>query len=151
IGPDDKNAVGVLQQMLGERDPEIQHNAAVALSNVGGDAAKPAIPILVASLKNGTPEMRRQAAAGFYYIGSPAASAVRDLIAALRDPDEEVRSYVAMSLGGIGRQAEEAVPVLVRIVADKKERSPVRLEAAVAMSGIGDVPAAADAVPTLLQ
>src|SRR5262249_47199555 len=56
-----------------------------------------------------------------------------------------------LALAGLGSAAEEAYPNLVRMVQNTAEKPEIRLEAAVAMARVGDVPAARAAVPALLK
>ena len=152
VGPEDaKIAAAPLQGVLADRDEEIRTNAGLALANIGGKAAKPAVGVLVTALQRGDIELRRQAAAALRNIGPDAADAVPDLIKTLKDPDAELRHNAAVALGGIGDKAEKAVPALVAMLTDVKEVQEPRMAAAGALSRIGPVPAAIDALPRLLQ
>ncbi len=152
VGPEDaKGASAPLQAPLADKDEEIRRNAALALANIGGKEAALAVPVLVDALHRGEIELRRQAAVGLRNIGPAAAKAVPDLIRTLRESDPELRTNAAFALGGIGAAAEKAVPALVALMANGKEPQGPRMAAAVALSGIGPVPAAIDAVPRLTQ
>jgi HEAT repeat protein len=152
VAPEDaKIAASPLQSVLTDADEEIRRNAALALANIGGKEAAPAVDVLVDALRRGDLELRRQAAAALRNIGPEAAKAVPDLVGALKDPDKEMRTNAALALGGIGPRAEKAVPALVVLLADAKDEQEPRMAAAVALSHVGPVPAAIDAVPRLTQ
>jgi HEAT repeat protein len=152
VGPEDaKTAAAPLRGVLTDGDEEIRTNAALALANIGGKEAAAAVPVLVTALHRGDIELRRQAAAALRNIGPDAARAVPDLIKTLKDPDAELRHNTAVALGGIGAPAEKAVPALVEMLIDRKEVQEPRMAAAGALSRIGAVPAAIDALPRLLQ
>ncbi|MBI3406856.1 MAG: HEAT repeat domain-containing protein [Planctomycetes bacterium] len=150
VGPDDAAVAPTIAQALADRDPEVRCNAALVLCNIGGKEAAAAVDELLKALRKGDLELRRQAAVALSRIGPEAKAAVPDLIQALRDADVETRAHAAMALGGVGKGAEKAFPALVELVASDKEQPEVRVNAAVALSKIGDVPAAVKAVPTLL-
>ncbi len=151
VTPDDKAALEPIRQALTDSDPEVRVNAALALSNIGGSDAAAAVNVLLDALRRGDLELRRQAAAAIRNIGPEAKKAVPDLIKALRDPDAETRTNAALALGGIGANAEAAVVPLTDLVANTKEKTETRIEAAVALRSIGPVPAAVRAVPNLLR
>jgi HEAT repeat protein len=151
VGPEDAQASAPLRALLADGDEEVRRNAALALSNIGGKDAAAATPVLVDALHRGDLELRRQAAAALRNLGPEAARAVPDLVQVLRDPDVELRANAAVALGGIGPAAEKAVPALVELTANAKEKIAPRIEAAVALSRIGPVPAAIEAAPRLLQ
>ncbi len=152
IGPEDgKVAAAPLRAVLLDADEEIRTNGALALANIGGKEAALAVPTLVQALNRGEIALKRQAAAGLRNIGPDAAKAVPDLMGALNNTDTELRTNAALALGGIGPPAEKAVPALVKFLVNTKEEQPLRMAAAVALSSIGPVPAAIDAVPRLAQ
>jgi HEAT repeat protein len=148
----DTEAVAGIIEALNDSDLEVRQNAALALSAIGGKGALPAIPILVDALKQkGNKDVRRQAAIAIYNIGPDAHEAVPTLIQALAGEDPEVRANAAFALGGIGTRADPAVPHLVKILANSKEKNSARVEAAMALARIGPVPAAVEAIPTLVK
>jgi HEAT repeat protein len=151
VGPEDRAAVSTLRLALGDRDLEIRRNAALALSNVGGPDAAAAVPVLVDALRTGDLELKRTAAAAIKNIGPDARSALPTLRDALNDADEELRANAAVAIGGIGEAAAPVVRDLVKHLANPSETARVRVETAVALSRIGAVPEAVDAVPTLLS
>jgi HEAT repeat protein len=150
VGPEDTKLVAPLKTALQDRDEEVQRQAAFALGNIGGSSAAAAVPVLLDAFRRGDSEVRRQAAAAFRNLGEEARAALPDLMKGLEDTDEEIRANSALALGGIGPAAERAIPALVKHVADEQEKVIVRIEAAMALSGIGASAAAEEAVPTLL-
>ena len=139
--------------MLKDADPEVRLNAALVLAKVGGAEAREAITPLHAALKNTDPAIRGQAAAGLGNIGSEAATKaiMDDLIRLLGDPEPEVRRLTAYGLGDMGKLAAPAVPRLAEIVANRTESAVVRVQAATALSFIGDVAGAAEQAPKLVH
>jgi HEAT repeat protein len=151
----DKEAIAPLKAALADRDLENKRNAALALSNIGGDESAAALPILLEAIRNGDKEqdkeLRRQAVAAIRNIGPAAAKAINDLTAILRDDtDEEMRRNAALALGGLGKSAEAAIPLLVRKIQDAKEDHVTRFNSANALRFIGAVPTATQVVPDLL-
>ncbi len=147
----DKEAIPPLRVAMEDRDIENRRNAALALSNIGGEETKIALPVLLEAIKNGDEEVRRQSALAIRNIGPAAASAVGEVTRLLRDDKEaKMREYAALALGGIGPASETAVPVLVRKIQDATEEREVRIECAMALARIGQVPAATAAAPDLL-
>ena len=152
VGPEDaKFAAKHLQEVLGDKDEEIRTNAALALANIGGKEAAPAVGVLVSAMHRGDIELRRQAAAALGNLGPEAHRAVPDLIKTLNEEDKELRTNAALALGKIGEAAAKAVPPLVAMLADVRLGHEPRKAAAVALSGIGAVPAAIEAVPRLMK
>lgn len=151
VGPKDTDAAALIRQALLDTDLEVRCNAALVLSNIGGKEARAGLDVLLYALKKGGVDLRRQAAAAIHNLGEEAEKAVPDLIEALRDEDEETRGFAAVALGGIGKAAEPAVKDLVRMIGAVKERPQNRINAAVALSRVGDVPAATKEAPVLLQ
>ena len=147
----DKKAVADLASALNCKDIENRRNAALALSNIGGDDSAVGLPILLEAAKNGDVELRRMALLAIRNIGPAAANAVPDLIGYLRnDKDAKTRECACRALGGIGALSESAVPILVGKIKDTNENTEVRIECAMALQKIGPVSAAVDAVPELL-
>ncbi len=152
VGPEDaKIAAKHLQEVLKDGDEEIRTNAALALANIGGKESAQAVGVLVNAMHRGDIELRRQAAAAIRNIGPEAHRAVPDLIKTLHEKDKELRTNAALALGGIGEAAAKAVAPLVAMLADTKLEPEPRKAAAVALSGIGAVPPAIDALPRLMQ
>jgi HEAT repeat protein len=85
---------------------------------------------------------------------------VPDFIKALRHANADIRHAAAVALSEIGPKAADAVSALVaaeavfalvQVVGDDRQRSRTRVEAAMALHRIGPVPAAIQAVPTLVK
>ncbi len=83
--------------------------------------------------------------------GSLPTDDVPELIAALADPDAKVRAAAAGALSRLGKNAAAAVPELMRLVSDKQQPSPVRVEAAEALSNMNGAPEMQEHVPVLLK
>ncbi len=147
----DGEALPVLKAALRDPDAEVRRYAALALSNVGGAAASEAVPVLVDALRNGEPHLKRSAAVALHNIGEVAAAAVPELMKALQDPDPELRKGAALALGGIGARAADAVPWLVHLLTNAQQPLDVRIEAAEALTGMGNIPAVQQKMPQILQ
>ncbi len=142
-----------MSDALRDRDLENRRNAALALSNIGGEGTAAAVAVLMEAFKNGDGDLRKQAILAIRGIGPPASKVVPDLMRILRDDkDSEIRRYAAMALGGIGPASEPAIPLLVKKIQDAGETKDTRIQCAMAMAPdkIGTCPAAVAAVPALL-
>jgi len=117
-----------LTLLLEEEIPAVRREAALALGNIGGDAA---VKGLVKALGEGDRLVRETAAKALGDIGGDAA--VEALVKALADKDQSVRVCSAVALGDIGGDA--AVEALVKALADKD--LSVRVCSAVALGNIG--------------
>ena len=145
-GPE-KEAAGVLGEMLGSEHSPVRAVAAQGLAEIAADAVSLVGPIGHA-LKDRNLNTRYYAAEALKKMGPAAAPAVPDLIAALdthpsREPDlegppryyKDARSVTAEALGAIGPGAKAALPKL-REVAAKDEEPEVRDAAAAAVKQI---------------
>lgn len=151
VDPKDKEAIPVLKAALGDRDLENKRNAALALSNIGGDDTVAALPILLEAIRNGDEELRRQAVVAIRNIGPAAAGAINELMSILRDhKDPETRRNAALAIGGLGKSGEPAIPLLLAKIQDPQEDRMTRVESAMALYRIGNVPAAVKVMPELL-
>jgi HEAT repeat protein len=162
VTPKDEQALDVLAKVCNnnQEDEEVRENAALALSNIGGDKAKAAVKPLLAMLAKDPSananadeklrilEKKRRAALAFRNLGVVAQEAEGELIRALKHPDEDLRHNAAIALGGIKSRA--AVAPLVQRIADQKEKERVRVAACVALQGIGACDEAKAAVPQLI-
>lgn len=137
-------------ERLEDSDLLVRREAARALGNMGPKAA-PAIPVLIAALKDRVltrqpidflsgESIENELATALGKIG---AEAVPLLIEYLDHQNSDVRCWAAITLGHIGPDAAAAVTKLVDLLSDPD----VRLCAAVALGKIG--PASAPAVPIL--
>jgi HEAT repeat protein len=147
----DAAALPVLKSVLRDPDTEVRRFAALALSNVGGKDAADAVPILLDSLRNGDAHLKRSAAVAMHNIGDVAAPAVPELIKALQDADPELRKNAALALGGIGKAAADAVPPLVQLVTHADVPRELRIEAAEAITRMGNIPAVQKQIPAVLK
>jgi HEAT repeat protein len=137
VRPEDKAAYEPLRGALADRDPEARYNAALALGNIGGDGAKPAVPVLIEAMKQkADAKLRTQAAAVLKNIGPAAAGALDALRNSLRDPDPELRRNVIVAMAGLEKAGVPAFPDLIKVLANSTEEPNVRAEAAVALSKI---------------
>ena len=91
----------------------VRQRAVEALGGIGS-AAKAAVPMLTALLKDNDAGVRGDAAFALRRIASRA-DTVSTLIALLKDKDAAVRWRAARSLGRIGPTAKDAVPVLTEL------------------------------------
>jgi HEAT repeat protein len=158
VTKDDQDALGPLVQRLQDRDPDVKYNAALALGNIGGDGAAPAVPVLLDMLVKGDEKQRQQAAVAISGIGPAAVQALVPLRKALHDPDPALRMRAAVALGGLARTAAPAYQDLVQVLANTKEAEKVRLQAGTALMKIGGALYKAkqsdpirQAVPTLIS
>lgn len=152
VDPKDRDAIPSLRWALDTRDIENRRNAALALSNIGGEETAIAVPVLLEAAQNGDAEVRHQAVIAIRNIGPAAHAAVPALIRLLgNDGDATVREHAALALGGIRAAAAPALDLLVRKIDDKSEALNVRVESAMAVARIGQVDTAIQHVPTLLK
>lgn len=151
VTSEDSKVAAAIRPALDDKDLEVRQNAALTLANIGGEAAAPALPILLDALRDGDQELKQQAAAAIGNLGDAAATAVPHLIKALAAADKELQRHAALALGGVGEKAEDAIPALVKLLSSAAEFAEARVEAAVALSKIGPRKAAEDAVPGLLR
>jgi HEAT repeat protein len=151
ITPKDTKAVRILVECCKnpKEDIEVRGNAALALSNVGGEEAKVAAPVLLTLLRSNDLELKRRAALAFRSTGEAGKVAENDLIAALKHKDTEMRYNAAMALGGV--KSHKAVPALVERIADTQETEQVRVAGAVALLDIDKCNEAVAAVPRLIE
>lgn len=151
VNREDARVAAELKPVLNDPDLEVRSNAALALGNIGGDAAREAVPVLIDALKQGHTELRRQAAVAIRNIGPAARDAVPSLRRALQDQDEQLREYAAAALAGIGKEAEPAVPDLVEVLTKRSEKQEVRIQAATALAKVGSTDATIKTIPQLIE
>ncbi|MBN2580048.1 MAG: DUF2961 domain-containing protein [Pirellulales bacterium] len=103
-----------LGRFLSDPNPVTRGLAALALRDKGREAL-PALPALMAALKDGDPDVRFMSGNAIGAIGREAEAAVPALIAAASVKNEDVRALrsYALALGAIGKPAAvSALPVL---------------------------------------
>jgi HEAT repeat protein len=151
VGRKDAAAVPVLRDLLNDSDVEVRRFAAMALCGVGGAEAKDAVPILLDALRNGEPKVKQAAALALHNLRDVAAPAVPELIQSLEGDDLDLRRFAALALGGIGKAAGKAVPPLVQIMSSAGQPPDLRIEAAEALTNMGNIPAVRDEIPAVLK
>lgn len=138
-------AVKPLIEALGNVGGSSRRWAAVALSDMG-DAARPAIPSLVAALRD--PVWQVRGAAAMTLGGLKAAEAAPGLRVLLRHTRPEARRIAARALGEIGAPAKAAAPDLIGALEDRD--SEVRACAAEALGAITEAEEAIAPLATAL-
>jgi HEAT repeat protein len=123
-------------------DAEDRYIAAQALGNIGS-LAKPAIPKLIAKLKDEDKRVRIAVADAMRKIGELKAQ-VPSLIELLEGNDKYICSLSASTLGKIGPPAKAAIPALIKALTD--EDWGVGSSAASALGSIGS-----GLLPTLID
>jgi hypothetical protein len=112
------------RQRTGFEQWTVAQTALDALIRIG----QPAVPSLIALLKEPDPRLRGEAVVALSRIGPEAQAAVPQLTAlAQNDPDEAIRKSAVRALGQIGPAAASAVPVLIEKLeneASDSDRSP---------------------------
>ncbi len=99
-----------------------------------GEIGKPALPHLLAALRDKDPRVRDGAAAGLGQMGPEAKGAVGLLIEALKDSDPGVSDAAIRALGKIGPEAKSASEALRGFLKDRS--AEVRYQAAKALTHI---------------
>jgi len=124
-----KDAVLVLNRMLGDNQEIVRYQAAEALAKLG-PAAKSAIPLLLAALRDPNTWKTRQAAAaalGFVALdkNEPSPNVSEALLKALNDSAAQVRVAALQSLANLGRlsSAKKKAQIIATIMA-KAEYDP---------------------------
>jgi HEAT repeat protein len=112
-------AIPALMDMLG--DAVVHQHAAQALGRIG----KPAVPTLVARLRDADVRVRESAAVALARMSPGAREAEPALVEALQDRDREVRRAAALALETIGPEKTRAVPALIRVL-QSEDAEPVR-------------------------
>ena len=121
--------VSALARALRDPDPEMRLDVAVALDVVGGGwwhfpdgdsklDLRPALPALLAALRDSDSGVRAWAAQDISDMGAAAAPAVTHLRAMLHSTDAGSRSTACSALGRIGSPARGALPDLQGALGD---------------------------------
>jgi HEAT repeat protein len=109
-GPSRQQLIAELAPSLNDRDPAVQVQTLLKLTEFGRDAQTTS-PVLLDLLKSKNKNVRKHAALAVGRIVNPE-DAVPALTDALSDPDVEVRRQAAMGLGELGPAAASALPAL---------------------------------------
>jgi HEAT repeat protein len=136
-------AVASLTDLLKSEHAWRRTAAADALGTFGA-AAEPALPTLVAALRDAAsqatvPEDGGRCARAIGQIGPRCESDSGDvaaLVEALQSKDSDVKTQAAAALGRYGQKANDAIPKLRPLVKDKDSR--VRAAAAKALTSLGE-------------
>ena len=140
LGP---KGVLALSRALHDDSLNLRKNAALALNVLAGGwydiswpklDIRPALPALIAALKDSESEVRSWSAQAIDSIGPDAKRAVPDLIALLSNADEGSRISACFGLRGIGPAAKQALPALKKALSDPSKE--VRQSAALAIKSI---------------
>jgi HEAT repeat protein len=143
-GPHASHALPALIEAMGDENPEVRVEAAVAVLRIDPWNQRP-IPVITNVLLNSREPMSRSSAAlALSRLGPGAVPAVPALIQALKDTDDHVRECAAQALGHVGPAAHQAIPALGQ--ATNEVGTDVPVYAAQALGEIG----AKEAVPALI-
>ena len=102
------------------KDPKRRERAMKVLAKIGPEAA-PAVPDLVALLKDEDPKVRTEALFALAAIGPKASAAIGPATAALADTDRDVMLTAGYFLGKLGPEAKEAAPALRKLLDSKDD------------------------------
>jgi HEAT repeat protein len=143
-------AVGVLTELLAAPESdwqaaEIRWTAAELLAEQG-PAAQSATAVLLRTLKDADPHVRRVAASSLPQIDAPSDKAVPALLALTR---REPTVVSLRALSEYGEQAEEAIPALIELLNNQELETELRWNAARTLGKIRS--AAVVAVPALVE
>ncbi len=113
--PEQAGAVGDLEPLLKDTDPEVRMGAAIVFARVGGDAATLALPVLQKALKESDPHTQELVTAALSNLGPAAKPAMYDLGDVLTNGKNSllVRRNAALAIAHIGAEAAPVVPALV--------------------------------------
>ncbi len=113
--PEQAGAVGDLEPLLKDTDPEVRLGAAIVFARVGGDAATLALPVLQKALKESDPHTQELVTAALSNLGPAAKPAMYDLGDVLTNGKNSllVRRNAALAIAHIGAEAAPVVPALV--------------------------------------
>ncbi len=123
LGTTAQPAVPALRQALGDQDPDVRMEVALALLRLGH--LEETVGAVKARLRDADPRIRANAALALRVLGPAARSALPDLFEALTDKEPEVRATAAGAVGLIaadGPQRQEAVAVLTALLKSETDR-----------------------------
>lgn len=123
-------AVEPLIARFADDDPFVAGAASAALARIGN----PALPALLRTVNDASPEVRRSALIALYHMGAAAAPAVPSLMRSAFDSVPVVRWTALQALGSTGPAARASVPLLLGLLSDAD--ADVRRAAASALDRI---------------
>lgn len=141
-----KDSVPGLAKALGDRDPLVRRQAALALSLLGGKN-KEAAPALQESLRDQETAVALESAGALLRGGADPKEPLRVLVAALRGADPKAAGHALDVLVRAGPKAADAVPVLTELV-EGNDRN-LRRNAMTVLAELGA--AAKPSVPALVK
>ena len=149
-------AIAEFIELLGDKDPDptVRLTAVIGCCVLKGKA-KAAIPALIGTLRDKSPEVKIATAITTWRIFvdlpedyQPGRDVVSGLIAAMKDPDRQVRRWSACCLGWIG-EGEVAIPTLIEALAGPDLDGTGRMQVIEALRRTW--PKAGDALPAVLE
>jgi HEAT repeat protein len=147
LGRTGDDAAPDLRLALKDDDPIVRRDAAKSVDLLSPDAARPAVPELVACCKSSDLELRKAAVIALVRLVNPADEAFQGTLGKLlEETDWDVKRNAALAVGQIGGPgAAKAVPILLKLLTG--DDLPLKRQAALAFKNIG--PAAKAAIPEL--
>ena len=112
VGPEAKDAVSELAELMKDRDASVAIEAVSSLTRIG----KAAVPKLVEALQGEDQRSRSWAAGALGRIGPDADSAGPALLEAIKDKNRQVSSDASTALGGI--QTKKTLSMLLAALGD---------------------------------
>jgi HEAT repeat protein len=128
-----------------DSNKDVEWYSAHALGHQGAAA----LPLLVQTLKDADPRLRRGAGEALEYMGSAARPAVPDLVRMLQDPELPVQIQAALALAAVDPEQVRAVPILIKAASGLSAGNNETFRALVALRSFGRL--AQPAVPLLLN
>jgi HEAT repeat protein len=135
LGPEAKNAIADLIELLQDKDDIVRMKALAALSEIGF-ITQGELPKIIDAMKDPKSDVRLNAILVIRHMGEEADSAVPRLIERLKDDSTDVRLEAAKTLGNLGAFAKSAVPPLSEVLQRHDKKHEVRQEAALAIGNI---------------
>jgi HEAT repeat protein len=142
IGPEAKDAVPELVEVLGNQDPDTRMQALLALGEIGPDA-KAAVPAILKSLQTDEfDDVRNAAAFALGRIGQQSDEINAALVAAAKSGKPFLRLVSLWAIARINPQHLRAVQYAADVIVDalKSDDKHLRQAAAQALSEFGDHP-----------
>jgi HEAT repeat protein len=117
-------------KQLKDQRPSMRLRGLQGLAKLGGDA-HPAIPEVIAALKDGNKDVRSAAASTLPRMGP---KVIASLVEAMKDKNTEVRFLATLALGEVEPAHKDAIEMLIWAL---KYQSDLRVPAVVGLSRIG--------------